>query len=322
MNLQEKKLYGGEATNATSRLVEHVTNKKGSEVVELIELATLISQLDSEIKKLEKEIGVTINIKQKNELTTVYNKAIDELRKAHELQAQKTKKEWNHVLPKKMELLPEERVEVTPIITEEKPVVTVNNSVEENKITQLPKTNEDSVVSNIGPGTVTLSNQNQRGEPNTIVSGDMEGEKSSDVGAVTEKESSVITDETGENVASSHTKTTVTETGELSEQTQDDEKEVITMNVSGDELMKQLAVQMEMMLEIDRKIAEIKQENLEIEKFIAEQEKIEGEKILAEEWAKLKTELKKIKKMGVKKDDIRLQKYDKKLIEEVYGKGK
>ena len=89
--------------------------------------------------------------------------------------------------------------------------------------------------------------------------------------------------------------------------------------VTADEFMKQLATQMEMMLEIDKKIAEIKKENMELEKFIIEQEELEKGKILKEEAVKV---IKQAKKAKLKRDDPKLAIFDKEWIDEVYGKEK
>ncbi len=343
---KEKNFYSGTATNATTRLIDHVGNKKGSEIVELIELATLISKLGGEIKKLDKEIELTVNIKQKNELIVVYNKAIEELGKAHELQAKKTKKEWNHVLPRKKDLVIEKEEE-KPLEEELKPkeVVTqqeeqplgVNKTAEEN-LTVIESVGEDTVIEKVPPTGENPENQstntkNQRGEPNTIKNESFEEVEGTLVVPNNSPEGQTITnqnqrgepnaigsvsvrgEEAGEEIKGEKG-TSVTEEA-VGDETEDKLEEV--KPVGKEELMEQLKLQMDAMLEVEKKIQELKEENLELENFIAEQEEKEKGEILKEEALKV---LNQGKKAGIKKDDPKLNIFKKEWIDEVYGKGK
>lgn len=87
--------------------------------------------------------------------------------------------------------------------------------------------------------------------------------------------------------------------------------------VSDDNFMKQLAEQMEIMLEIDRKIEEIKQENIELENLIVEIEKQEGEEMLKEKAIQV---IQAAKNKNIKRNDPSLvQHFSKELIDEVYN---
>lgn len=156
---------------------------------------------------------------------------------------------------------------------------------------------ENLVVPNNSPGEQIINNQNQRGEPNIIGS----------VSTMVEETAGEVKNEKGTNVTEEA----------VGDETEDKPEEV--KPASKEELMEQLKLQMDAMLEVEKKIQELKEENLELENFIAEQEEKEKGEILKEEALKV---LNQGKKAGIKKDDPKLNIFKKEWIDEVYGKGK